>query len=75
MPPKHLPTKKHTTDSSSVIVDGDQRLNYYFCPECKPTTGDRIIAKTGKDGIKIHSLLCRSMKTISFDKFLEAHRE
>lgn len=75
MPPKHISTKKQTTDSSLVIVDADQRLNYYFCPECKPTTGDRIIAKTGKDGIKIHSLLCRSMKTISFDKFLEAHRE
>jgi hypothetical protein len=25
-----------TTDLTSVIVDGDQRLNYYFCPECKP---------------------------------------
>jgi (p)ppGpp synthase/HD superfamily hydrolase len=56
-----------------VVVDGDTLLNYYFCPECKPRLGERIIAKTGRDGIKIHSVSCRSMKTISFDKLLEAH--
>jgi GTP pyrophosphokinase len=57
-----------------VVVDGDSLLNYYFCPECKPSLGDRIIAKTGRDGIKIHTLSCRSMKTVGFDKLLEAHR-
>ena len=56
-----------------VVVDGDSLLNYYFCPECKPHLGDRIIAKTGRDGIKIHTVGCRSMKTVSFDKLLEAH--
>ena len=66
---------KPTPDLMSVIVDGDQRLNYYFCPECKPQPWQRIIAKTGKDGIKLHSLDCRAIKTISFDKLLEAHRE
>lgn len=59
----------------SVIVDADQRLNYHFCPECTPLPGQRIIAKTGKDGIKIHTLDCSAIKTISFDKFMEAHRE
>ena len=58
---------------NEVIVDGDSLLNYYFCPECKPHFDDRIIAKTGRDGIKIHTLDCRSMKTVSFDKLLEAH--
>jgi (p)ppGpp synthase/HD superfamily hydrolase len=58
-----------------VIVDGDQHINYYFCPECKPQPWQRIIAKTGRDGIKIHNLDCRAIRTISFDKFLEAHRE
>jgi hypothetical protein len=27
---------KKATDLTSVIVDGDQHINYYFCPECKP---------------------------------------
>lgn len=63
------------SDLTSVIVDQDQRLNYYFCPECKPQPWQRIIAKTWKDGIKIHALDCRAVRTISFEKFLEAHRE
>ena len=29
-----------------VIVDGDTLINYYFCPECKPKPGDKIIAKS-----------------------------
>ncbi|MEI7563308.1 MAG: hypothetical protein WCJ39_06755 [bacterium] len=33
-------------DTDHVIVDGDSLLSYYFCPECKPHLGDRIIAKT-----------------------------
>lgn len=61
--------------TTSVIVDCDQHLNYYFCPECKPQYGDRIIAKTGKGGIKIHTITCKAMSTIAFDKFMEAHRE
>lgn len=68
-------TTKQTPDLTSVIVDGDQRLNYYFCPECKPQPWQRIIAKTWRDGIKIHALNCRAIKTISFEKFMEAHRE
>ncbi len=72
---KTTDSPKETSDLTSVIVDGDQRLNYYFCPECKPQPGQRIIAKTGRDGIKLHSLDCRAIKTISFDKFLEAHWE
>ncbi|MCX6822871.1 MAG: RelA/SpoT family protein [candidate division SR1 bacterium] len=72
---KTTASPKKSTDLASVIVDGDQRLNYYFCPECKPQPGQRIIAKTGRDGIKIHTLDCRAIKTISFEKFMEAHRE
>lgn len=75
LPIKITGSKKEISGASSVIVDSDLHLNYYFCPECKPQLGDRIIAKTGRSGIKIHTLSCRSMKTIAFDKFLEAHRE
>ena len=49
-------------------------INYYFCPECKPKPGDKIIAKSWRDGIIIHAVDCRGTKTISFDKLLEAHR-
>jgi (p)ppGpp synthase/HD superfamily hydrolase len=56
------------------VVDGDELINYYFCYECKPKPGDKIIAKVGRDGIRIHTVACRGIKTISFDKLLEAHR-
>jgi GTP diphosphokinase / guanosine-3',5'-bis(diphosphate) 3'-diphosphatase len=58
----------------AVIVDGDALINYYFCYECKPQPGQKIIAKTWRDGIRIHDVTCRGIKTISFDKLLEAHR-
>lgn len=58
----------------AVVVDGDTLINYCFCPECKPKLWSKIIAKTGRDGIKIHSVDCRWTKTIAFDKLLEAHR-
>ncbi|MEI8008870.1 MAG: hypothetical protein WCI00_05825 [bacterium] len=33
-------------ETLAVIVDGDTLINYYFCPECKPKPGDKIIAKS-----------------------------
>lgn len=65
---------KAIKDSLSVVVDNDPLINYYFCPECTPKVDQKIIAKTGRDGIIIHTIHCVSMKTISFDKLLEAHR-
>lgn len=63
----------HLKEPFSVIVDSDMLINYYFCPECKPKMEDKIIAKSGRDGIIIHAVDCRATKTISFDKLLEAH--
>ena len=60
---------------NNIILDDNKITNYILCNECKPEAGQRIIAKTGKDGVKIHNLNCKSLKTISFDKLLEAHRE
>lgn len=57
----------------SVIVDNNQHLTCFFCPECKPNLGEKIIAKSTKDGIKIHSTACKALKTISLDSLLEAH--
>jgi hypothetical protein len=30
----------------TVIIDEDKLLNYYLCPECRPSSTDKIIAKT-----------------------------
>ena len=45
-------------DSMAVVVDGDILINYIFCHECMPKPGTKIVAKTGRDGIRIHSLEC-----------------
>ncbi len=58
-----------------VIVDGNNYLSYTLCPECKPTPQDKIIAKSSKNGIKIHDLDCSGLRTIAFDSLLEAHWE
>lgn len=56
-----------------VIVDNDKFLHCIFCPECKPHPGDKIIAKSGKEGIKIHTMQCKALKTLSYASLLEAH--
>jgi (p)ppGpp synthase/HD superfamily hydrolase len=56
-----------------VIVDNDKSLHCIFCPECTPHLGDKIIAKSGKEGIKIHAMRCKALKTISYSALLEAH--
>ena len=58
-----------------VIVDNDKMLHCVFCPECKPTLDDKIIAKSGKEGIKIHAMHCKALKTLSYVSLLEAHRK
>jgi hypothetical protein len=37
---------KEISNSSTVIIDEDKLLNYYLCPECRPSSTDKIIAKT-----------------------------
>ncbi len=57
----------------NIIIDYDKKLPYTICPECNPKPGDKIIAKSGKDWIKIHKISCSALKTVSFEKLLEAH--
>lgn len=61
--------------TSRILIDWDHLSNYSLCKECNPITNEKIIAKSWKDWIKIHKTNCKSLKTISFDKLLEAHRE
>lgn len=56
-----------------VIVDNNQHLTCFFCPECQAQRGEKIIAKSTKDGIKIHAIRCKALKTIALDSLLEAH--
>ena len=64
---------KNQNSTFSVIVDNDKHLNCTFCPECHPKLGDKIIAKSTRQGIKVHTMHCKALKTISFDSLLEAH--
>lgn len=64
---------KNQNSPHEVIVDNDKRLNCTFCPECKPQVWSKIIAKSTKFGIKIHTMECKALKTVSFDSLLEAH--
>ena len=61
--------------SSDVIVDSDKLLHCVFCPECNPNFWDKIIAKSSREWIKIHSLSCKALKTLSYTSLLEAHRK
>ena len=76
----HAISKSHKKDIVqkriiwSVIVDSDKLINYSLCNECNARFSEKIVAKTWKDGIKIHNINCKALKTISFDKLLEAHR-
>ena len=67
-------TKKiEDNKTTHIIIDDDKLINYYLCPECKPSYPQKIIAKTGRDWIKIHNINCRALKTISWNNLLEAH--
>lgn len=61
--------------TARILIDGDHLSNYTLCKECNPWIHDKLIAKSGKDWIKVHKVECKSLKTISFEKLLEAHRE
>ena len=59
---------------SLIIVDDDKHFDCILCPECKPKVWDKIIAKSTKVWIKIHSMECKALRTVSYDSLLEAHR-
>ena len=61
--------------NKKVLVTNQWNITYQFCQECLPETDHKIIAKSGKDAMKIHTVECRALYTASFDKLLEAHRQ
>jgi GTP diphosphokinase / guanosine-3',5'-bis(diphosphate) 3'-diphosphatase len=60
-------------EKPEVIVDGWLRLGYFLCPECRPQHHDKIIARSWKDGLKIHRVGCIAISSVSPEKLLEAH--
>jgi guanosine-3',5'-bis(diphosphate) 3'-pyrophosphohydrolase len=58
-----------------VIIDNSKLFKYTFCPECKPSKWDKIIWKVTKEWIKIHKTTCKALKTVNFQKLVEAHWE
>lgn len=61
--------------TAEVIIDGDKVLGYEYCQMCLPQPPQKIIAKSDRHGIKVHTLNCPALQTISYNKFLEAHRK
>lgn len=68
--------EKHETkkpDYIPVVVDNNKFINCTICAECKPNIWDKIISKSSKYGIKIHTMNCKALRTVSFVNLLEAH--
>ena len=65
-----IPDKK-----AQAIIDYNHMLDYSLCRECHPSVNDKIIARTGKDGIKVHYLSCVWVSRTKVSRLLEAHRE
>lgn len=59
---------------NTVVIDDSQLFEYELCPQCLPQGRDKIIARSGKDGFKIHSLQCKALQTVALDKLIKAHR-
>lgn len=81
LPDEHLKQKtasrekqKMTPLAETVVVDWDLSIWYFLCPECRPVAWEKIIARSGKDGIKVHRMNCVALQSISYNKLLEAHR-
>ena len=58
---------------NEVIIDDSPFYKYTLCPECNPTIKDQIIWKVTKEWIKIHTIKCKALKSVNFEKLVEAH--
>ncbi len=71
---EHTSTLASVISDHGILIDGNVIKDIVLCPECKPKRWEKIIWKSWKDAIKIHTLSCTSLKTIAYKKLLEAHR-
>lgn len=70
-------TKKNENlwPDSKVVIDDSHLLSYDLCSLCNPAPWDKIIARSGKDGIKVHTMYCKGLQTISLDRLIKARRD
>ena len=61
-------------DSVRLLIDDSLLLSYDLCPLCKPIPHDKTIARSGKDGIKIHTMSCKALQTLSLDRLIKTRR-
>lgn len=72
----HLNQNISDTHVGTAIVDVDSNvfLQYGFCKECHPEFGEKIIAQSWKEELKIHTINCKTLRKIAYKSLLEAHR-
>ena len=58
---------------TNVIIDDQPFLHYDLCPLCHPQVGEKIIARSGRDGIKIHTMTCKALQTVNYDKLIKEY--
>lgn len=58
---------------NEVVINDSLFYKYTLCPECNPTIEEQIIWKVTKDWIKIHSVKCKALKSVNFEKLVETH--
>lgn len=58
-----------------ILIDDSSLFSYELCSLCHPNYPKKIIAKTGREGIKIHILDCKAIKSISLEKLIKARWE
>ncbi len=67
------------TDSSTIqhhiVIDEQTDLEFTLCPECKDSTNPQILAKSGRNGLKIHHIGCKALGTVNYEKLISAHYE
>jgi len=56
-----------------ILIDNSSLFKYSTCPECKPIKWDKIIWKASSEWIKIHKTSCKALKSVNFQKLVEAH--
>lgn len=67
--PKNLIEKK---EWKVITIDWNSNFEYELCPECN-SMDSQIIAKSWKEGIKIHHIGCKALNTIGYEKLISAH--
>ena len=64
-------TEKEIKDK--IIIDNSSLFKYSLCKECNPQKWDKIIWKVTKEWVKIHKTSCKALRSVNFQKLIEAH--